>query len=321
MRAVTIMGRFVRDDDPCGRGRRSSPGDASHGPVGLGTPAGGGGPHPLRGHAAPLWLRAGRWPLSPSADPLARRLHEATAMLTAGRDLLQTNYGPAFSRARHYSEWGPVITSPPATRALLTEIGSLAQRTRATGSRTGYGPLPWKTRNRGPTAPTARRLPVAVGARQLSPGRPPARTGAPARPRAAERDTQQHPPAAPVAQLCRFCGRLMRGSDCQRRTGPSPGLGVCGTCHLVTEHDRDIPAPSRRGQHRHQPQLRAPASVSGCPHRAQRVRRRSAPGSPRPLATPGTPATTGSRSHARSARSPPTPGATRRRPLAARPAT
>jgi len=127
LRAVTIMGRHVLDVtpvfddvprqampamDPWGRARLQA-GEALT-------------------NSADMLLRPSstrqRWPLGPSADPLARRLDEATALLTAGRDLLQTHYGPVFSRARHRSEWGPVITSPPVTRALLTEIASLARR-------------------------------------------------------------------------------------------------------------------------------------------------------------------------------------------------
>jgi hypothetical protein len=68
-------------------------------------------------NSADMLLLAGsarrQWKSRPSADPLARRMDEATALLLAGRDPLQTHYGPAFSRARHHSEWGSVITSHP----------------------------------------------------------------------------------------------------------------------------------------------------------------------------------------------------------------
>ena len=227
-------------------------------------------------NSADMLLRSGsgrgQWPLSPSADPLARRLHEATALLTAGRDLLQTHYGPAFSRARHYSEWGPVITSPPVTRALLTEIGSLARRIAQQGAERAMAPFP----GRREAGDLQRRLLAACqwlwvldssvrAARQREP-------------------VPQHDldllraipsntlPPRQLPSPADSGGRIMRGSDRQRRTGPSSGLGVCGTGLLVAEHDRDIPAPGRRGQHRHQPQLRTPASVPGRPHRAQRVR-------------------------------------------------
>ena len=141
LRAVTIMGRFVRDItpvigdvpnqtmpamDPWGRARLQA-GEA------------------LTNSADMLLLPGSarrQWPSGAPGDPLARRLHEATTLLTAGRDLLQTHHGPAFSRAQHHSEWGPVITSPAVTRALLTEIGSLARRIAQQGAERAMAPSP-----------------------------------------------------------------------------------------------------------------------------------------------------------------------------------
>jgi hypothetical protein len=141
LRAVTIMGRFVRDMTPVAGGvpRRSMPAMDPWGWVRLQAGE-------ALTNSADMLLRSGsgwgQWPLSPSADPLARRLHEATTLLTAGRDLLQTHHGPAFSRARHHSEWGPVITSPLVTRALLTEISSLARRIAQQGAERAMAPSP-----------------------------------------------------------------------------------------------------------------------------------------------------------------------------------
>ena len=141
LRAVTIMGRFVRDITPVigNVPRRATP---AMDPWGWARLQAG---EALTNSADMLLLPgSGRpqWPLNPPADPLARRLHEATALLTAGRDLLQTHHGPAFSRARHHSEWGPVITSPPVTRALLTEIASLARRIAQQGAERAMAPSP-----------------------------------------------------------------------------------------------------------------------------------------------------------------------------------
>lgn len=68
-----------------------------------------------------------RWPAAPSAGPAGSRISAAAVSLAAGRDLLQTHFGPGRTGDReHRSEWAPVITSGPAGRALLTELGDLA---------------------------------------------------------------------------------------------------------------------------------------------------------------------------------------------------
>jgi hypothetical protein len=126
LRALTIMGRFVRDVTPAldEVPRQAMPAMEPWGWARL--QAG----EALTNSADVLLLPASarrQRELSQSADPLARRLDDATALLVTGRDLLQTHYGPAFSRARHHSEWGPVITSPLVTRALLTELSSFAR--------------------------------------------------------------------------------------------------------------------------------------------------------------------------------------------------
>jgi hypothetical protein len=71
-----------------------------------------------------------------TADPAARRLDAATAALAAGRDLLHTHIcaGPDRSPIDR-SEWGPVVTSEPVTRALLLELGLWARQTAELGAR------------------------------------------------------------------------------------------------------------------------------------------------------------------------------------------
>jgi len=65
----------------------------------------------------------------PPDSPLAHRLDAVAESLAAGRDLLHTHFAPGPGAARlDHSDWSPVITSVPVTRALLAEIGSLARR-------------------------------------------------------------------------------------------------------------------------------------------------------------------------------------------------
>src|ERR1019366_5320803 len=61
--------------------------------------------------------------------PLARSLHAAAASMTASRDLLDTHFAAAPAGARQdCSDWAPVITSAPVTRALLGEVAIWARR-------------------------------------------------------------------------------------------------------------------------------------------------------------------------------------------------
>ena len=60
---------------------------------------------------------------------LARQLDAAAAALTAGRDLLHTHLARDPRGARQFrSEWGLVVCSPPAERALLAELAWLAHQ-------------------------------------------------------------------------------------------------------------------------------------------------------------------------------------------------
>jgi len=60
---------------------------------------------------------------------LARRLDAAAAALMAGRDLLHTHLAQDSRGARQFrSEWGLVVYSPPAERALLAELAWLSHQ-------------------------------------------------------------------------------------------------------------------------------------------------------------------------------------------------
>ena len=97
--------------------------------------------------------------------------------LTAGRDLLHTHLARDPRGARQFrSEWGLVICSPPAERALLAELAWLARQIAAPVHRPGPflpGPRTPPTRERG----LHRRLRVAAGAQRLRAGRAEGRPG------------------------------------------------------------------------------------------------------------------------------------------------
>jgi hypothetical protein len=60
---------------------------------------------------------------------LARQLDAAAAALTAGRDLLHTHLANDSRGARQFrSEWGLIVCSPPAERALMAELAWLAHQ-------------------------------------------------------------------------------------------------------------------------------------------------------------------------------------------------
>jgi len=73
-------------------------------------------------------------PVESVSSPAARSLHAAARSLAAGRDLLQGHFSTEPSGARLYrSGWSPAITSPSVSRALLTEVASLALQAAAAG--------------------------------------------------------------------------------------------------------------------------------------------------------------------------------------------
>jgi len=80
----------------------------------------------------------GRRPGVAAGSELARRLDAATLSLTYGRDLLHTHLarGPR-GGLRFRSEWGSILTTPPARWALLAEMGSLAHHLMPVGEQLG----------------------------------------------------------------------------------------------------------------------------------------------------------------------------------------
>ena len=84
------------------------------------------------GHAT-RHLRQHTWrtraPGVAARSELARQLDAAALALTAGRDLLHTHLASDPRGARQFrSEWGLVVCSPPAERALLAELAWLAHQ-------------------------------------------------------------------------------------------------------------------------------------------------------------------------------------------------
>ncbi len=74
-------------------------------------------------------LEPGQGTAPRAASELGRRLDAAAVWLTAGRDLLQTHFAVGADGTRqHRSEWAMAATSPPATRALLAEIATMARQ-------------------------------------------------------------------------------------------------------------------------------------------------------------------------------------------------
>ena len=127
LRVVTVMGRYLQDITavPGDMRSRASPPLTAWGRARItarDAPANAAG-H-LRQHT-----RGTRAPGVTARSELARRLDAVAVALTAGRDLLHTHLAPDPRGARQFrSEWGPVVSSPPAERALLAELAALARQ-------------------------------------------------------------------------------------------------------------------------------------------------------------------------------------------------
>jgi hypothetical protein len=124
---ITVMSRYLQDIAP----------------VPDGMPSHEGPPLTAWGHArliardalahAARHLQQHTWrtraPGVAARSELARQLDAAAAALTAGRDLLHTHLARDSRGARQFrSEWGLVVCSPPAERALLAELAWLAHQ-------------------------------------------------------------------------------------------------------------------------------------------------------------------------------------------------
>ena len=110
----------------------------------------------------------------PASAPARRGL--ARLSLTTGRDLLQTHFAPGTGSTRHSPEWAYAITSPPVTRALLTEIASLSRRIARQGTDLALSPSVGAPADAQGRRRAERGVPVAVGAERMGPDRASART-------------------------------------------------------------------------------------------------------------------------------------------------
>ena len=200
-----------------------------------------------------------------AASDLAWRLDAASVSLAAGRDLLHTHVGRGPGGERELrSEWGLVITSPAVRRAVLSEMAALARQIAPLGARFALSPGSYGT-------PEARRK-LNASCQWLWVLNTCVET--------AQQEDPVHP--ADIELLCaipvnaapprRLPGainttrRAARGSDQQRRADPVRRVEIELAARVVTRPDRGLAAPCRHHQHRHQPQLRDPASHPRHPH-------------------------------------------------------
>ena len=127
LHVITVMGRYLQDITavPGDLRSRASPPLTAWGRARLTA-------RDALTHAAGHLRQHGggrRAPGVTARSELARRLDAAAVSLTAGRDLLHTHLARDPRGARQFrSEWGLVICSPPAERALLGELASLARQ-------------------------------------------------------------------------------------------------------------------------------------------------------------------------------------------------
>ena len=127
LHVITVMGRYLQDIAavPGGMQSRASPPLTAWGQARLTA-------RDALGHAARHLrqrTRGRRAPGVAARSELARQLDAAAMALTAGRDLLHTHLANDARGARQFrSEWGLVVCSPPAERALLAELAWLAHQ-------------------------------------------------------------------------------------------------------------------------------------------------------------------------------------------------
>ena len=125
--------------------------------------------------------RGTRAPGVTARSELARRLDAAAVALTAGRDLLNTHLARDPRGARQFrSEWGLILCSPPAERALLAELAWLARQIAAPCTDLALSARSPDTADAA-TRP-AQRLRVAAGAQHQRAGRAADRPGDSRRP-------------------------------------------------------------------------------------------------------------------------------------------
>jgi hypothetical protein len=236
LRAVTVMRRYLGD-------------------ITAGTGVGGGlwTAALLRGQSATIRIAGVLSQETPPAHgfpagSLAARLDGYAAALTYGRDLLHTHLATtAYGGRRALSDWGPVISSVPVSRALLA---GLADHARAIGGQLARLPL-----DRAAGAETAaawQRLQVAAGQlRELDAAVQAAQWQAPVLP--ADRQlleavpvnaapvVQAPPPEAPVSTLCAgIISTAQRASQARRELAPraawSPELTADSMRHAAASN-------------------------------------------------------------------------------------
>ena len=127
LRVITVMGRYLQDITAVPGDMQSRVGP----PLTAWGRARSTARDALSNAAGQLLPHSGgrRAPGVTARSELARRLDAAAAALTAGRDLLHTHLARDPRGTRQFrSEWGLVVCSPPAERALLAELASLARQ-------------------------------------------------------------------------------------------------------------------------------------------------------------------------------------------------
>ena len=127
LRVVTVMGRYLQDITAVPGGTRSGVPP----PLTAWGRARSTARDAVSSAAGQLLPHSGgrRAPGVTARSELARRLDAAAVALTAGRDLLHTHLARDPHGARRFrSEWGLVVCSLPAERALLAELASLARQ-------------------------------------------------------------------------------------------------------------------------------------------------------------------------------------------------
>jgi len=141
LRVVTILGRYVQDMNTALTDMPSR----TCLPLGTWDRARLQAREALTSSAGYLIQSAGRrtWPAAPSASPLARRLDDVATSMATGRDLLHTHFAPGPQGGRaHRSQWALTVTCEQVNRALLAEIGSLAQQAAHHGANVALSPVP-----------------------------------------------------------------------------------------------------------------------------------------------------------------------------------
>ena len=174
LRVVTVMGRYLQDITAVPGDMQSRVGP----PLTAWGRARSTARDALSNAAGQLLPHSGgrRAPGVTARSELARRLDAAADALTAGRDLLHTHLARDPRGTRQFrSEWGLVVCSPPAERALLAELACARPPDRApVRGPCPVLPVPGHRRRASQPAPGLR---VVAGAQRRRAGRAARRPG------------------------------------------------------------------------------------------------------------------------------------------------